>query len=102
MAVQLELREHKTIAELRFEQYHEAHPQIYAAFEQMALGQIALNRRHGSAKQIVEHLRMFTGIRAEGEQFKLDNSFTAYYSKKFIADHPDHASFFRTRRAGSY
>jgi len=98
-----------TVAQIEFDAYDAANPQIWRAFERAALrawGQRVLRAeakatfpRYG-AKRIMESLRYDTTIRAEGDSFKLNNTWTAFYARKFLARHSECAGLFQTRGRG--
>jgi len=70
---------------------------VYKAFERCALALIGSGVRHYGAKAIFEYLRYATNVRGLGDQFKLNNNYTAYYARKFEKLHPEHEGFFSIR-----
>lgn len=70
---------------------------VYEAFERCALDLIGSGVRHYGAKAIFEYLRYATNVRGLGDQFKLNNNYTAYFARKFEELHPEHEGFFATR-----
>lgn len=79
--------------------YHAEHPEVFELFERFALQIAAAGRRHYGAKSVFERIRWHAAI-SGGEDFKLNNNFTALYARWFHEQHPELAGFFRTRRRG--
>lgn len=74
------------------------HPQAYAKFSVQAL-LVAQKVSHYGAKAIAEYIRhheRFVG----GRDFKLPNNVIAYMARRFMREHPEHASFFKTTSRG--
>ena len=83
----------------KFEAYHQAHPGIYQRFKDLALRLIEQGKTHYGAKTIMEVIRYHTDADSRpGSKFKIDNSFSAYYARKFADDHPEHKHFFSMRQ----
>jgi len=78
-----------------FVSYHRRHPEIWDAFERFALGAATRNKKLG-AKAVMERVRWETEIE-RGEEFKVCNSYTAYYARIFAQKHPQHAELFEFR-----
>lgn len=79
----------------KFREYDRANPGIYEAFERFALMVIQKRRRYG-AKAIMERVRWHT-MESGGDDFKINNNYTAYYVRKFEALNPKHKDFFKKR-----
>lgn len=83
----------------RFEAFDAAHPEVWQMFERLTWDAIRAGRRRFSAKTIFGKMRWDTALHADdGEGWKVNNSFTAYYARKFMDAHPAHDGFFETRR----
>ena len=76
--------------------YHKRNPHIYQAFERRAL-LIAGKRWRFGAQAIFETLRWESLVGGD-EEFKINNSYTAYYVRLFEHKHPEHKGFFVKRR----
>ncbi|MEK9724416.1 MAG: hypothetical protein VW405_13170 [Rhodospirillaceae bacterium] len=87
--------------ELRFEAFHEANPNVYRLFERFTKEAIAAGRVRIGAKAIFERMRWYFAFETTGDTFKLNNSFTSFYARLFMADHPEHADLFETRERRS-
>jgi hypothetical protein len=84
--------------EQKFEIYHSENPHVYDMF--IRYGRMALSRgfTRFSAKAIFERLRWYYQFETKDEQdFKLNNSFTAYYARKAIKEFPEFEGFFELR-----
>lgn len=84
-----------TIAE-RFAMFHEANPHVADALEALAAQWLARHDRVGM-KALYERARWETGIRTEGEVWKLNNDFTAHYARLLVARHEEWSDAFRLR-----
>jgi hypothetical protein len=74
---------------------------VYRLFVRFTLEAIAAGHQHYSADAIVHRIRWHTGVETRGSDFKIDNSFVALLSRRFAADHHEHAGFFRMRERKS-
>ena len=74
------------------------HPAVYPLFVKFTL-EIASKRTRFSAKAIVERLRWETAVQG-GEDFKIANAVTAYLARRFVKEHPKHASLFLMAKRG--
>lgn len=80
-------RPEQSIAE-RFAEFHRENPHVADALEQLADRTLAGNPRV-STKALVEYLRWETGIATGGNRYKLDNSFSAFYSRELLRRRPE-------------
>jgi len=84
----------------KFLAYHAAHPGIWQAFEAGCL-QVARKGKRFGFKAVMEHVRWsveIEGTEIDGQRtFKVDNDFTAYYGRIFIAKYPDLREQFEIR-----
>lgn len=81
----------------KFCTYHSANPHIYEAFKKIALATIKKGFKHYSANGIFEIIRWKTGISADGDCFKVNNDYRAFYARLFAKHYPKYKDFFRTR-----
>lgn len=82
----------------RFEQFHHDNPHVFQMF--VAYARQAKKRGYDrfSAKAIFERLRWYFSFETQSEdEFKLNNSFTALYARKAIAEYPEFDGFFQLR-----
>ena len=78
-------------------EYHRSNTHVYDMFEKFTLDVINAGHANFSAKAIFERMRWETAIETNDPDFKLQNNFTAYYSRYFMNQHPEFDGFFRTR-----
>ena len=79
----------------QFQEYHLKNPLIYEAFESMAK-QMAARRTRFGAKALMEIIRWNTMLNG-GDEFKVNNNYTAYYSRMFEQNNPNYAGLFAKR-----
>jgi hypothetical protein len=78
-----------------FVAYHRSNPELWKAFERFALEAANRGKRIG-AKAIMERVRWEAEIE-RGDEFKVCNSYTAYYARIFAAKHPRFSELFEFR-----
>ena len=66
---------------------------VFGLFTDHALRLLSQGKRIG-AKAIVEHLRYYHSIEYEGEEFKIDNSYTSYMVREAVYRYPELAGYF--------
>jgi hypothetical protein len=82
----------------KFAVYDAANPNIYFLFKRFAKDLINAGRKKLSAALIIERIRWEVNVNTVSEDaFKVSNNHTAFYARKFMADHPEHGEIFRTR-----
>lgn len=83
----------------KFKAFDAAHPEVWAAFERRALVLHGQGHRNYSGRTILEWLRWHTEhTPGSGDhQFKVNNNFHPFYTRKFLLHRPDLADFFRMR-----
>lgn len=86
--------------ERRFREFDEANPDLWRSFVDMAQELIAGGRKHYSARDIFAVIRWHTrGLGTDGDGFKVNNNFSAFYARRFHATYPEHVGFFELRRS---
>ncbi len=84
---------------LAFQAYHMRNPHIFAAFRDYAVQLYNSGIRRFGAKCIIEHLRFETAVRAHGDVFSLNNSYTSFYARLLMNQDPNRfAGFFEVRK----
>jgi hypothetical protein len=81
----------------RFESFHELNPWVLDALENLTANWIARGRRRLGINMLIEVLRWQSGIRTQGESFKLNNSYAPRYVRLMIERHPEWDDVFETR-----
>lgn len=85
---------------LQWEEFHGKHPEVMDELIRLARTQKRVRKR-GSMKQLFEILRwdrMMAGLPDEGEDFKLNNNYTAIYAREVMKRAPDLDGFFELRK----
>ena len=83
--------------EERFERFHAANPHIYKALKEMALAlKVAGLKRYG-IDALFGFLRFNHSIRTQGDGFKLNNDFKAFYSRMLMEEEEELTGFFEVR-----
>lgn len=100
----LELLQEQELAELdrherEFLEFIEQHPDVWEAFERIALELIAEGRTHYGSKAIIEQVRFH--MRTSSREPKIQNNHTAYFARRFVRLHPEHRGFFRFRKTAA-
>lgn len=82
----------------RFAEYHEANPQVFAKFADLAEEAKRRGRPRIGAKFLLELVRWQTPVAANGDEFKVNNSYVSRYVRKLSTERPHLASMFATRK----
>jgi hypothetical protein len=77
--------------------FHAANPHVYRAIVSVTRELKQQGWRRAGMKQIFEHLRWRYAMSTRGEQWKLNNNYTAYYARQVMRLEPDLAGFFNIR-----
>lgn len=78
---------------IKFLEYHYSRPELYELFERKTLSEIEKGVLITGAKSIAEDIRRKVDIDYVGE-FKICNTWVAYYGRLFAINHPGHAKVF--------
>ncbi len=81
----------------RFEAFHDANPWVCRALEQLTADLVGRGRRRIGIKSLFEVLRWHYNRATEGDDFRLNNSYTSRYARLLIDRHPEWADVFETR-----
>lgn len=86
----------------QFKAFHEAHPEVWELFQQFAFEKIGQGFKHYSANGIFERIRWeVSRPPPHPADFKLNNNYRSFYSRRFHLKYPGHDGFFRTREQTS-
>lgn len=80
-----------------FERFHRDNPHVYETLKVLALRAARKGQRVGM-KAVYEMARWYYTVETDGEPYKLNNSFTAFYSRLLMEQEPELAGFFETRQ----
>jgi len=82
----------------RFEAFHRLNPQVYAAIERQALRLAAQGEKRIGVKAIAEDLRRGR-LATTGDDWKVNNSWPAFYARLLVAKHPRLAGVIEMRQS---
>ena len=83
----------------RFDRFHARNPHVYAALVAIARRMIKAGKSRIGIKQLFEILRYERMVYTKSDDgHRLNNNLTAYYARAIIANEPDLAHAFETRR----
>jgi|SRR5579871_1937002 len=82
----------------RFLDFHIKYPQVYILFEKFAKMLIEKGHKKLGSKMIIERIRweIATGSKDQ-DGFKINNNYTAHYSRLFIKNNPQYKEYFEFR-----
>lgn len=82
----------------QFESFDQSNPQVYSKIVEIAsfMKQNAKKDKYGIGA-IWERLRWISDFETDGDQFKLNNNFRAFYARKLMSEHPEFLGFFEIR-----
>jgi hypothetical protein len=83
-----------SLLQIKFEDWNSQNPHVYELFKRFTFEAIAAGKRKSSAWLIVNRIRWETSIVTKGDDFKISNDFIALFSRKFMAEYPEHNGFF--------
>ena len=79
----------------QFEEFHAENPKVYQLFCYFTNQVINVGYKRYSAEAIFNQIRWYTTIETRGDEYKINNDYKPYYSRKYMADHQ--IDIFRTR-----
>ena len=85
-----------SIAE-QFALFHQQNPHVYLALVAMAKEKQRLGRKRMGMKLLFELMRDRYETTTRGDQYKLNNNYTAHYARLIMAAEPTLDGFFSTR-----
>jgi hypothetical protein len=80
----------------RFEAFHAENPHVYTALRRRALAVKERGVKHYGIAALFEVLR-FSALMTTGEEWKLNNSYRAFFARKLMAEVPELEGFFEIR-----
>ena len=84
-----------------FEAFHAKNPEVYGLFKRFAYEALRRHHERFSADMVLHRVRWETGVVTHGELFKINNNYSAFYSRLFMLQHPAHQGFFRCRASAA-
>lgn len=79
--------------------YDVENPGVWQEFERLALDLIGRGIQHYGAKAVMEVVRYHRTVRSNDPHFRVNNTFTSYYARKFIRRYPQYRDFFDMRHS---
>ena len=84
-----------------FAKFHRANPEVWQKFKEFTQTLISAGRSNYSADAVCHRIRWHYATQSKGEDFKINNNYTALYARMFMVQFPEHAGFFRLRHRQS-
>jgi len=81
----------------KFDKSNKENPEIYELFKKFTFEVMNSGFKNFGAHTILHRIRWYTDIEEKGGSFKINNNYSAYYSRLFMKDFPQYEGFFRTR-----
>ena len=78
-----------------FETFHADNPRVYQLFCYFTKQIINAGYQKYSAEAVFNQIRWYTTIETKGEDYKINNDYKPYYSRKYMEEH--NTKIFRTR-----
>lgn len=86
----------------RFEQFHEDNPVVYVTMCHLAREWMArTGHRRMGISQLTERCRWEIAMRTNDPEFKINNTYRAYYARLIMANEPDLADVFELRTSAA-
>lgn len=103
-----ELAQHRRLADVdtrsideRFRKFHEQNPQVLIRLVALAHEAMDRGKRRIGAKTLVEVARWHVWLETEGDEFRINNSFTSRYARLLVELHPEFEGLFEIRELRS-
>ena len=85
-----------------FHAFHQQHPEVYRLFARFVAELLERGFTNYSADAVIHRVRWHTQVEArDGEGFKINDHFVAFYARLWMREHPEHEGFFRIREQTS-
>lgn len=81
----------------RFKKFDRENPHVWEMFKRFAAEALSKGHKRLSSSLIVDRMRWETMMQTTDPQFKLNDNFTPYYARKFLAEFPVYDGFFCLR-----
>jgi hypothetical protein len=82
----------------RFEEFHRLNPAVLDAITRIATQLKGRGFQRAGMKLIFERLRWLYALQTSGEEYKLNNNYTAFYARLVMHLHPTLEGFFKLRK----
>ena len=82
-----------------FDKFDSENPRIWELFERFTERAIARGFKNLSADMVVHRIRWEVYVETvSADDYKINNNHVAYYARKWLEKHPEHAKFFELRK----
>lgn len=98
--LQANLFDNRTI-QVRFDEYHREHPEVYGLFKALALRLLNAGRAHYGSDAIIQVIRFEHAIKADAGQFKINDHFSSRYARLLMSEDLRFQGFFELRQLKS-
>lgn len=79
-------------------EFHNQYPEVWQMFVDFTFQMISKGYKNYSAQSVIERIRWEKDAGSDGTSaFKINNNFTAFYSRGFMRRYPQYNGFFRLR-----
>ena len=82
-----------------FLDFHESNPQVYELVDRFTRQVISAGRERFGMKAVFERIRWYFAVETTGETFKLNNNYTAFYSRLWMHRNPAMPQVFALRKS---
>ncbi len=79
----------------QFQEFHAKNPEVYRLFCYFTIQVMNAGHNKYSAEAIFNQIRWYTTVETRGDDFKINNDYKPYYSRKFMEEY--HKDIFYTR-----
>lgn len=83
--------------ERQFLRFDELNPHVNDMIVKIAFELKRRGFKRAGMKMIFERLRWLWAMQTQGEDYKLNNNYTAFYARKVMREHQELEGFFKTR-----
>lgn len=84
----------------RFDRFDKANPHVYELFERYTWQVIRSGKKNFSSSQVLGRMRWYVAFETDEPEFKINQNYSTYLGRKFMALNPDYKGFFRLRAIG--
>lgn len=84
--------------EAKFNKYHRDNPHVYRLLLRFTLEALRAGKNNWGMKGVYERARWYADIETKGDSFKLNNNYTAFYSRLLMSENPETLTGFFTIR----
>lgn len=81
----------------RFARFHAENPDVYRELRELALAGRRRGLKRLGMKALFEIVRWNRALATRGEEFRLNNNFTAHYARLLMEQEPELVGIFETR-----